>query len=168
MSARLTVTVFVPGDAGSLSLGADAVASELARECRRRELRIRIVRNGSRGLYWLEPLVEVATPTGRVAYGPVRATDVPALLDAGLLDGGAHPLRHGDIESHEWLRSQQRLTAARLGVVDPSDIDDYIAHGGYAGLNAALSMPPHEVVRAVTDSGLRGRGGAAFPTGIKW
>ena len=139
--------------------------AQLARECRRRELPVRIVRNGSRGLYWLEPLIEVVTPAGRVAYGPVRAADVPALLDAGLLDGGPHALRLGDIENHEWLRSQQRLTAARLGVVDPADIDDYIAHGGYAGLSTALAMPPQEIVRAVTDSGLRGRGGAAFPTG---
>jgi formate dehydrogenase iron-sulfur subunit len=140
----------------------------LSRECRRREWPIRVVRNGSRGLYWLEPLVEVGTPAGRVAYGPVRAADIPGLLDAGLLDGGPHALRLGDIENHDWLRSQQRVTAARIGVVDPNDIDDYIAHGGYVGLNTALAMPPREIVRTVTDSGLRGRGGAAFPTGIKW
>ena len=168
MSARAMVTVFVPGDAGAVSLGADDVAGALTRECRRREWPIRVVRNGSRGLYWLEPLVEVGTPAGRVAYGPVRATDIPGLLDAGLLDGGPHALRLGDIENHDWLRSQQRVTAARIGVVDPNDIDDYIAHGGYVGLNTALAMPPREIVRTVTDSGLRGRGGAAFPTGIKW
>src|SRR4051812_28152200 len=133
MSVRSVVTVFVPGDAGAVSLGADTVATELARECRRRELPIRIVRNGSRGLYWLEPLIEVSTAAGRVAYGPVRASDVPALLAAGLLDGGPHALRLGDIESHEWLRTQQRVTAVRAGVVDPTDIDDYIAHGGYVG-----------------------------------
>ena len=161
-------TVFVPGDASAVSVGADAVAAELARECRRREWPIRLVRNGSRGLYWLEPLIEVATPSGRVAYGPVDSNGVPALLDAGLLDGVSHALRLGDIESHDWLRSQQRLTAARVGIVDPSDIDDYIAHGGYAGLNTALAMSPGEIVRAVTEAGLRGRGGAAFPTGIKW
>jgi formate dehydrogenase iron-sulfur subunit len=168
MSSRTPVTVFVPGDASAVSLGADAVAAALARECQLRQLPVRIVRNGSRGLYWLEPLVEVATPAGRVAYGPVRAGDVPNLLDAGLLDGGPHALRLGDIETHEWLRSQQRLTASRVGVVDPADLDDYIAHGGYAGLSAALAMPVQEIVRAVTESGLRGRGGAAFPTGIKW
>src|SRR5437868_1396075 len=117
MSARAMVTVFVPGDAGALSVGADAVAKQLAHECRRRELPIRLVRNGSRGLYWLEPLVEVSTAAGRIAYGPVCATDIPALLDAGLLEGGSHPLRLGSIEDHHWLRSQQRLTTARLGVV---------------------------------------------------
>ena len=168
MSARATVTVYVPGDAGAVSLGADAVAAELARECRQRELPIRVVRNGSRGLYWLEPLVEVSTAAGRIAYGPVRAKDVSALLTAGMLDGGPHPLRLGRIEDHEWLRSQQRLTAARVGIVDPGDIDDYMAHGGYVALGSALTMPPAEIVRAITDSGLRGRGGAAFPTGIKW
>ena len=168
MSARAMVTVFVPGDAGAVSLGADEVAAALTRECRRRELPIRIVRNGSRGLYWLEPLIEVATPAGRIAYGPVRAAEVPAMLEAGLLESAPHVLRLGDIEQHDWLRSQQRLTAARVGIVDPSDIDDYLAHGGYVGLNAALKMPPQEIVRVVDESGLRGRGGAAFPTGIKW
>jgi formate dehydrogenase iron-sulfur subunit len=161
-------TVYVPGDGGSVSLGADAVAAELLRECRLRGWPIRIVRNGSRGLYWLEPLLEVAVSGERVAYGPVRAADVAALLDAGLLEGGAHALRLGSIDQQDWLRRQQRLTTARLGIVDPADIDDYIIHGGYAGLAAALGMSPQEVVSTVTESGLRGRGGAAFPTGIKW
>ncbi|HET7810465.1 MAG TPA: NADH-ubiquinone oxidoreductase-F iron-sulfur binding region domain-containing protein [Steroidobacteraceae bacterium] len=162
------VTVYVPGDASALSLGAGQVARVLGAEAARRGREVRIVRNGSRGLYWLEPLVEVVTPAGRVAYGPVTAAQVPKLLDAGLLEGGAHELRLGDIATHPWLASQQRLTGARLGVVDPTSLDDYLAHGGYAGLRAALALPPGEVVRAVTDSGLRGRGGAAFPTGIKW
>jgi formate dehydrogenase iron-sulfur subunit len=168
MSSRAPVTVFVPGDASAISVGADAVAAALARECRQRDLPVRIVRNGSRGLFWLEPLIEVKSATGRIAYGPVDASSVSPMLDAGLLEGGAHPTRLGDIESHGWLRSQQRLTTARVGVVDPADIDDYIRHGGYSGLNIALNMPPHEIVRAVTESGLRGRGGAAFPTGTKW
>jgi formate dehydrogenase iron-sulfur subunit len=168
MNSRAPITVFVPGDASATSVGADAVAAALARECRERHLPVRIVRNGSRGLYWLEPLVEVKTAAGRVAYGPVRAAEIPALLDAGLLDGAPHTLRLGDIEQHDWLRSQQRLTFSRVGVVDPADIDDYIVHGGYVGLSTALTMPPQDIVRAVTESGLRGRGGAAFPTGIKW
>jgi formate dehydrogenase iron-sulfur subunit len=162
------VTVYVPKDAGALSLGADAVARELAAGARARGRGIDVVRNGSRGLYWLEPLVEVATPAGRVAYGPVKARDVPSLLDGGLLDGAPHALRLGDIEANDWLRSQQRLTGARLGIVDPANIDDYLAHGGYQGLATALALPPVEIVKAVTASGLRGRGGAAFPTGIKW
>ena len=162
------ITLYVPGDAGALSLGADAVAQALAAEARARTREVRIVRNGSRGLYWLEPLVEVVTAAGRVAYGPVTAADVPKLLDAGMLDGAPHSLRLGDITTHPWLASQQRLTGARLGIVDPSDLDDYIAHGGYVGLSAALALAPQDIVRTVADSGLRGRGGAAFPTGIKW
>ncbi len=166
--AQAVVTVYVPGDSGAVSIGADEVARQLAEQACARGQPVRIVRNGSRGLYWLEPLVEVVTPAGRVAYGPVASTDIPGLLDAGLLNGAPHALRLGDIATHPWLASQQRLTGARLGVVDPRDIDDYLLHGGYQGLKAALAMTPQEIVRAIVDSGLRGRGGAAFPTGIKW
>jgi formate dehydrogenase iron-sulfur subunit len=162
------VTVYVPGDAGAVSVGADGVARALEAEATRRGRGVRIVRNGSRGLYWLEPLVEVLTPAGRIAYGPVQAAQVPKLLDAGLLDGGPHELRLGDMSVHPWLASQQRLTGARLGVVDPASMDDYLAQGGYRGLEAALTMSPAAIVQAITESGLRGRGGAAFPTGIKW
>jgi formate dehydrogenase iron-sulfur subunit len=161
-------TLYVPKDAGALSLGADAVARALEAGAKSRGREITVKRTGSRGAYWLEPLVEVAASAGRVAYGPVTVDDVPKLLDAGLLDGAPHALNLGDITKHPWFASQQRLTGARLGVIDPVDLDDYIAHGGYAGLNTALSMPPREIVRIVADSGLRGRGGAAFPTGIKW
>ncbi|MEO8062296.1 MAG: NADH-ubiquinone oxidoreductase-F iron-sulfur binding region domain-containing protein [Pseudomonadota bacterium] len=162
------VTVYIPADAGALSLGADRVASAIAAGAMARGRSVDVVRNGSRGLYWLEPLVEVVTPAGRIAYGPVTVSDVPHLLEAGLLDGAPHVLRLGDIESLDWLGSQQRLTGVRLGVVDPANIDDYIAHGGYVGLSTALTLPPGEIVKMITESGLRGRGGAAFPTGIKW
>jgi formate dehydrogenase iron-sulfur subunit len=132
------------------------VARALESEATRRGRGVRIVRNGSRGLYWLEPLVEVVTPGGRVAYGPVHAAQVPKLLDGGLLDGAPHELRLGDMGAHPWLVSQQRLTAARLGIVDPASVDDYLAHGGYQGLDAALAMAPADIVRTVTESGLRG------------
>jgi formate dehydrogenase iron-sulfur subunit len=162
------ITVFVPADSGALSVGADAVARELMQQCRRRGIAIELVRTGSRGMYWLEPLVEVKTATGRVGYGPLTVADVPALLDAGMLSGAVHDLRIGDPDNHPWMRSQQRLTSARLGIVDPAKLEDYLAHGGYAGLEAALALAPADIVRVVTESGLRGRGGAAFPTGIKW
>jgi formate dehydrogenase iron-sulfur subunit len=167
MSASPAI-LYVPGDSGARSVGADAVARELGVECARRGIVARIVRTGSRGMYWLEPLIEVQTATGRVGYGPVRVADVSRLLDQGLLTGAIDDLRVGEIDNHPWMRSQQRLTGARLGVVDPGDLDDYLAHGGYSGLEAALAMSPQDIVRTVTDSGLRGRGGAAFPTGIKW
>jgi formate dehydrogenase iron-sulfur subunit len=160
--------VYVPRDASALSLGADAVARAIAAKAAARGLAIELVRNGSRGLSWLEPLVEVATPAGRIAYGPVTVADVHGLFDAGFLDGGAHALRHGRVEDIAYFARQQRLCFARVGVTDPLDVDDYLAHGGYAGLRTAISMAPADIVAAVTESGLRGRGGAAFPTGIKW
>ena len=163
-----TTTVYVPRDSAALAVGADEVATALRDECARRGLAIKLVRNGSRGLFWLEPLVEVATPQGRIAYGPVAPDDVPALLDAGLLSGTAHALCHGQTEQIPYLAKQQRLTFARMGVTDPLSLADYEAHEGYAGLRAALALPPAAIVQQVLDSGLRGRGGAAFPTGIKW
>ena len=162
------VTVYVPGDSGALSVGAEETARAIAAHAKQARQDVRIVRNGSRGLYWLEPLVEVETAGGRVAYGPVPASAVPSLFVAGFLDGGAHPLRHGLTEEIPFLKRQERLTFARVGITDPVSLEDYLAHGGYRGLRRALSLSPAEIVREVTDSGLRGRGGAAFPTGIKW
>jgi len=161
----VTVTVWVPRDAGALALGAEATAQALLAAA---GPKISLRRNGSRGLYWLEPLVEVECAAGRIAYGPVTASEVPALLKQGLLQGEAHPLRLGPIEKHEWLASQQRLTFARVGRIDPLDLDAYIAAGGYRGLRRALELGPAAMVEEVVESGLRGRGGAAFPTGIKW
>ncbi len=163
-----TLTVYVPRDATALSLGADRVAQAIAAEAKARNLEIKLVRNGSRGLFWLEPLVEVATPAGRVAYGPVKAKDVPGLFDAGFLEGKEHALGHGLTEEIDYLKRQERLTFARAGITDPLSLDDYIAHDGYRGLKRALGMSPEAIVAEVTESGLRGRGGAAFPTGIKW
>jgi len=162
------VTVYVPRDASALSLGSGEVSLAIAHEAAARGLEVNLVRNGSRGLYWLEPLVEVGTPKGRTAYGPVTLADVPSLFAADFLHGGAHPSALGPTDSIPWLASQQRLTFARVGVIDPVSVADYVANGGYQGLRRALSMSPDAVVRAVLDSGLRGRGGAAFPTGIKW
>lgn len=163
-----SIRVCVPRDAAALAMGADAVAQALLRECAARGLTIDLVRNGSRGLLWLETLVEVETASGRVAYGPVTAADVPALLDAGLLQGQPHALCHGLTEQIPYLAQQERLTFARVGVIDPLSLADYAAHGGWQGLKAAAAMAPEAVVQQVLDSGLRGRGGAAFPAGIKW
>ena len=162
------VTVYVPCDSAALAVGADAVAQCIAQEAAARGLDVHIVRNGSRGLFWLEPLVEVATPAGRVAYGPVAPSDVAGLFDAGLATGGAHPLCHGPTGAIPYLARQQRLTFARMGMTDPRSLADYQAYGGFDGLRNAIAMPPEAIVQTLIESGLRGRGGAAFPAGIKW
>jgi formate dehydrogenase iron-sulfur subunit len=161
-------TVYVPRETTANALGAERVARAIAAEAEKRGEAVTIVRNGSRGMCFLEPLVEVATPTGRLAYGPVAPADVPGLFDAGFLTGGAHALAHGPTEQIPYLAKQERLTFARAGIIDPISLDEYLAHDGYRGLQNALAMDGAAVVEAVTESGLRGRGGAAFPTGIKW
>jgi formate dehydrogenase iron-sulfur subunit len=160
--------LFVPTDAAAVAVGADAVAARLRAAAHARGVEVDIVRTGSRGLFWLEPMVEVATPAGRIAYGPVAPEDVEGLFDAGLLDGGAHALRLGPPEALPFLKRQTRLTFARCGIVDPLSTEDYRAHGGWRGLERALSLGPAGTVEEVVKSGLRGRGGAGFPTGIKW
>src|SRR5580658_3730914 len=164
----MTVTVYVPIDAGALSLGAGEVAAAIAAEAGRRGTQVTLKRNGSRGAYWLEPLIEVVTPAGRCAYGPVTVVDVSLQIKADFLHGGAHALRLGPTEAIPWFKGQQRLTCERVGIVDPASVEDYVAHGGYQGLKRALSLEGAAIVQAITASGLRGRGGAAFPTGIKW
>ena len=160
--------VFVPVDASALSVGAEEVAAAVAAEAVRRGVKIALVRNGSRGLFWLEPMVEVETKAGRVAYGPVSADDVAGLFEADFLAGGKHKLCLGLTEEIPYLKRQERLTFARCGIINPLSIEDYRAHGGFAGLEKALAMAPKDIVETVVESGLRGRGGAGFPTGIKW
>lgn len=168
VSASHAVRVFVPLDTAALAAGAEAVVAAIVQEAAQRQQPVKVVRNGSRGLLWLEPMVEIETPAGRVAYGPVTAADVGGLFEAGWLHGGAHPLCQGWTETIPYLLHQERLTFARVGIIDPLDIDDYAAKGGWQGLRRALSMSPAEIVAEVTHAGLRGRGGAAFPTGVKW
>jgi len=160
--------VFVPRDSSAVSVGADTVAQAIAREAERRALPVTIVRNGSRGAYAFEPMVEIAASGGRIAYGPVTPADVPELFDANFLAGGAHRLGLGPAERIPFLAAQNRVTFARAGVIDPLSIDDYAAHGGFRALPRALEMGGAKVLEAIKASGLRGRGGAGFPAGIKW
>ena len=160
--------VFVPCDMAALSVGADAVARAIADYADSRRLDVTIVRNGSRGMFWLEPLVEVDTPQGRIAYGPVTTDAVPGLFECGFLEGNPHALRLGPVEEIPFLKKQERLTFARCGVVDPLSLSGYVSHDGYKGLQRALELSSGAIVEEVTRSGLRGRGGAGFPTGIKW
>ena len=164
----MSATVYIPRDSGALALGAEKVAKAIEKEIAERGIDARIVRNGSRGAYFLEPMIEVETAKSRVAYGPVTVNDVPALFEAGFLSGGAHALSLGDPEKIPFLAKQTRLTFARCGIIDPVSLDDYEAHDGLRGLRKAVAMTPADIVKEVTESGLRGRGGAGFPTGIKW
>ena len=149
-------------------MGAEDVATAISAEASKRGLEIELVRNGSRGMYWLEPLVEVATSDGRTAYGPVSPNDVTSLFDSGMLEGGQHTLALGPTENIPYFKNQERLTFGRIGVIDPWSLDDYLESDGFKGLGNALKLSGENIVKEVTESGLRGRGGAAFPTGIKW
>ncbi len=164
----MSAVIYVPCDSAALAMGVDRVAKAIAAEAAKRNIDITLIRNGSRGLFWLEPMVEVATDKGRVAYGPVQVNEVAGLFDADFVSGGQHPKSLGLTDEIPYLKKQQRLTFARAGITDPLSLDDYLAHEGYRGLQNALKMSGADIVKHVTDSGLRGRGGAAFPTGIKW
>ncbi len=164
----MTTRIYVPRDTSALSVGADDVASAIAAHAKKTNVTVEIIRNGTWGMTWLEPLVEVETDQGRVAYGPVTEDDIASLFKADFLNGGQHALCHGLTSDISYLKNQERLTFARCGVIDPLSLEDYEAEGGFDGLKAALKKTPQAIVETVTESGLRGRGGAGFPTGIKW
>ena len=164
----MMVKIFIPRDMLAKALGADDVTEAIAQEAAAKKISIQIIRNSSRGLAWLEPFVEIETPKGRIGYGGVKVADVKSLFDANFPEGGKHPLSQGLVEEIPFLKNQERLTFARAGITDPLSLDDYVAHGGFEGLKKALTMNGADIVKQVTESGLRGRGGAGFPTGIKW
>lgn len=155
--------IYVPLDSSAVAMGADEVAEKI-----HAVTGFEVIRNGSRGMAWLEPFVEVETPQGRVGYGPVTLDDVGTLLEDGMLEGRAHPLCHGLVDEMPFLKKQERLTFARCGVINPLSMADYETHGGLEGVTKALGMTAEAVCEEVMTSGLRGRGGAAFPAGIKW
>jgi formate dehydrogenase iron-sulfur subunit len=162
------VKLYVPRETTADSLGAEILVKAIENEAKYRKLDVEIVRNGSRGACWLEPLIEVDTAEGRVGYGPVSLEDVPDLFDADFLIGGKHAKLLGDVEALPWFANQERLTFARCGIIEATSVAAYESLGGYVGLKNALSQSPDAIIEEVKDSGLRGRGGAAFPTAIKW
>lgn len=165
----MSTRIYLPSDTTARALGADRLARQIESLAAEQGVELEIVRTGTRGLYWLEPLIEVDTARGRVGYGPVTEADLESLFAAGFWQGEVeHPLALGRVEQIPYLARQQRLTFARAGITDPLSLDDYRAHDGYRGLTHALTLAPQQIVNEVKDSGLRGRGGAAFPTGIKW
>lgn len=169
MSAVMATRIYIPSDTTAKALGADRVARVIEATAKEQGVELEIVRNGTRALYWLDPLIEVDTPEGRFGYGPVTVKDVDSLFAVEFWSGEtAHPLAVGLVEEIPYLKRQQRLTFARAGVTDPLSLSDYEAHDGYKGLRNALKLEAQGIVDAVKASGLRGRGGAAFPTGIKW
>ena len=164
----MTPTIYVPIDSSAIALGANQVAEKIASQAQARGIEIKLIRNGSRGMFWLEPMVEVATDKGRIAFGPIEVEDVAGLFEADFIHAGSHPKSLGLTEEIPFLKNQERLTFMRVGITEPTSLDDYLAHEGYVGLRHAAAMAAADVVQQVLDSGLRGRGGAAFPTGIKW
>jgi len=151
--------IFVPLDSAAVALGADDLAAAIAEHGD-----VTLIRNGSRGMVWLEPLVEVEIDGVRHGFGPMELADVPALFG----DPAAHPKALGPVDDLPWMKGQTRLTFARVGVIDPLSLEDYRAHGGLTGLQAAMGQSGDALIDTVKSSGLRGRGGAGFPTGIKW
>ncbi|MGB4825855.1 MAG: formate dehydrogenase, partial [Paracoccaceae bacterium] len=156
--------IWLPLDSAAVALGADEIATAITSEAAKRGVSVSLVRNGSRGMVWLEPLAEVEVNGTRHAFGPMTDADVAGLFG----DLAAHPKALGPTEELPWMKAQTRLTFARVGVIDPLSLADYKANGGLQGLTRALEMSKAQIVAEVTESGLRGRGGAGFPTGIKW
>jgi len=160
--------IYIPRDMAAIAQGAKKLVIAIEKEAAARGAKVDIVRNGSRGMLWLEPLIEVETPAGRIGYGPATAADVASLFDAGFLTGGAHKLCIGKVEEYPYFARQTRITFQRCGKTDPVSFEDYVANGGYKGLDRAFQIGPEATIKEIADSGLRGRGGAGFPTGIKW
>lgn len=165
--------IYIPRDTTACAMGADRLAGQLQFIAEDKGLPVDVLRNGSRGLYWLEPMIEVDSEEGRVAFGPVTDNDIEELIALEFwkpesANAKAHALYLGLTEEIPFLKNQQRLNFSRAGIIQPESLEDYCAHEGFVGLRNALSLSPQKIVDAVSESGLRGRGGAAFPTGIKW
>ncbi len=160
--------IYLPRETTALSLGVEEIISAIEREASQRKISLQILRNGSRGASWLEPLLEVEYKGKRIAYGPVSLSLITSLFDADFLNAGEHELKLGEISGIPWFKQQKRLTFSRCGHIESLSLDGYIQHGGFDGLTKALKTKPGDIIKTLLNSGLRGRGGAAFPAGIKW
>lgn len=145
------MTVRISDDAVAIACGADDVAAAFI------AAGVAVERVSSWGMQWLEPLVDI----DGVGYGPVSADQVPAIIN------GTAPTV-GRIQEHPFIANQTRLTFARAGKTRPLSLDDYYASEGWLGLAKAREMGAEAIIATVMTSGLRGRGGAGFPAGIKW
>ncbi len=161
------IKVYVPLDTTAVSLGADIVAKKISKLAKENNQEVEIIRNGSWGMFWLEPLVEVEINNERIAYGPVAPEVVEHLFTSKFLEGGNHPLRLGDVQKLPFLQKQTRLCFERVGKIDPVNIEDYKKHNGYTVLEQTFNSSPQHIIEEVKEGQLRGRGGAAFPTWIK-
>ena len=160
--------IYVPRETAAVSVGADEVALAIAQAAKKTGTDIELIRNGSWGASWLEPLVEVEVDGTRIAYGNVAAGDIAEMFAAGLTSGGEHARRLGPIMEIPYLINQDRWTFWRCGLINPLSLEDFQQHQGFTALSKALADGAEAVLACVADSGLRGRGGAGFPTGIKW
>jgi formate dehydrogenase iron-sulfur subunit len=160
--------IYVPRETAAISVGADDVAITIARYAKENDADIELIRNGSWGATWLEPMVEVVVDEQRIAYGNIEPNDIADLFDAGLLDGGEHAKRLGPVNEIPYLMNQDRWTFWRCGLINPLSVDDFTAQQGFEAITKAIEMGPQSVIDAIKTSGLRGRGGAGFPAGIKW
>jgi formate dehydrogenase iron-sulfur subunit len=152
----------LPKDAAALALGADRVADALRQSAAKNGIDLQLTRTGSRGLFWLEPMLEIETDEGWRAFGPLAPEDADAIF------GGTSAKALDNIDDHPWLKRQTRLIFARCGQIDPASLEDYRKARGLAGLKRAIEIGPAAILEEITKSGLRGRGGAGFPAGIKW
>jgi NADH-quinone oxidoreductase subunit F len=164
-----------------IAAGAEDILKALDKELVKANIQAHIVQVGCIGLCYAEPLIEIAKPgMPSVFYGNLTPELIPEIVGDYLVGGNPRPdlalgtRGEGTVEGIPRffdlpvMKPQVRIILRNCGSIDPTNIRHYIANGGYEGLNKALNMKPQEVIDEIKKSGVRGRGGAGFPTGTKW